>query len=433
VFLALASAVFLALASAALALPVLALVPAGAGPSTPVSALAASASASCAAPAHPLQGVWGPSRLRLLAPCRAVTGVVHSIHHQVDGDLTFDLALAPRARSLLDAASRSKLHGMLHVEFMPRDGGHLPVPRAGERVTLAGALVQDTTERFDELHPVWSERIAGGASGRSGPQHGGDPDEANNGNAAASCRDEEGQLCLGYGGTLGRCLPAAGGPGAFADASCMVAASGSAARYRWYPAFGGPAPLSQPQFTSALAPGTILLLETAQGRSVRCSGVSGAGSYGGRRLMSGIALTLTGCVSGGQPCHSPGGSPGEVVSGELYGPIGVVATGQAGPSRNLVGVELQGDGGAPIAQFACGALAVILKGTAIGLLQGNSMLRSASLTFHGARGRQSPARFESTSPVAMQASFGGSLYEPASLSLALVLTNAEPLELDSAI
>ncbi len=152
-------------------------------------------SPTCAAPADVLAGVYRPHRLRVLATCRSVSGIVIRISHEQDGDLHIGL---DDGGALTNAVNRSRLEGELVVEFMPRDGGHLPAPRVGEHIILTGAWVLDTNHGWQELHPVWSETLAG-VMYRSGPQYGGSPPGAGGSEAAADCVDESGAPCRGYG------------------------------------------------------------------------------------------------------------------------------------------------------------------------------------------------------------------------------------------
>jgi hypothetical protein len=137
----------------------------------------------CAAPKGVLAGVYHPSRLHVLAACRTVSGTVTAISHEQDGDLHIGV---DSGGAVTNAVNRSKLRGDLLVEFMPRDGGHLPAPSIGDHVSLTGAWVLDTNHRWDELHPVWSEALVG-VMYRSGPQYGGSPPGVGSSEASAEC------------------------------------------------------------------------------------------------------------------------------------------------------------------------------------------------------------------------------------------------------
>jgi hypothetical protein len=130
---------------------------------------------SCPSDSRVLNGVYHPSRLRVLDPCRRAEGRVALVRHEPDGDLHIDVALDQSYRNLLAPANFSRQHGDLVVEFMARDGGHLPEPRVGQRIVLRGAWVDDTQHSWNELHPVWAVSLNGAPTRKSGPQFGGSP------------------------------------------------------------------------------------------------------------------------------------------------------------------------------------------------------------------------------------------------------------------
>jgi hypothetical protein len=160
-----------------------------------------SAGAACHAPSDVLAGVYHTERLRVLAPCRVAAGTVAYVHHEPDGDVHIDVALDGGYSMLINEVNRLEQRGSLLVEFMPRDGGHLPAPTVGDHVRLTGAWVDDMDHGWNELHPVWSVQISGGAVSRSGPQYGGSPAYDRSYDAAGGCRDQAGGVCRGYEGS----------------------------------------------------------------------------------------------------------------------------------------------------------------------------------------------------------------------------------------
>jgi hypothetical protein len=122
-----------------------------------------------------------------------VSGTVTAVSHEQDGDLHIGV---DTGGALINAVNRSKLGGKLLIEFMPRDGGHLRTPSVGDRISLTGAWVLDTNHGWQELHPVWSETLAG-VTYRSGPQYGGSPPGASE--APAECTTNNAAPCRGYG------------------------------------------------------------------------------------------------------------------------------------------------------------------------------------------------------------------------------------------
>ena len=148
-------------------------------------------------------GVYHPGRLRILDSCRRAVGTVAVVRHEQDGDLHIDVALDAGYRSLLDSSNLAAQHGDLVVEFMARDGGHLPEPHAGQRISLRGAWVDDTQHGWNELHPVWAVSLNGGSTHNSGPQYGGSPAGDRSYDAAGDCRTGRGTRCKGYGAGTG--------------------------------------------------------------------------------------------------------------------------------------------------------------------------------------------------------------------------------------
>jgi hypothetical protein len=154
----------------------------------------------CPSTARALDGVYHPSRLRILSTCRHAAGVAASVRHEPDGDLHVDVAVDPPYRYLLAPANREQQHGDLVVEFMARDGGHLPEPHVGDRIKLVGAWVDDTQHGWNELHPVWAVSLNSARMRTSGAQFGGSPPGDRSYDAAGDCRSPSGARCRGYGG-----------------------------------------------------------------------------------------------------------------------------------------------------------------------------------------------------------------------------------------
>jgi hypothetical protein len=169
------------------------------GGQPPAAVLAAARRpAVCPPTGRVLRGVYHPSRLRVLDPCRHASGRVAEVRHEPDGDLHINVALDRQYRRLL-APGNSAQHGNLVVEFMARDGGHLPAPHVRDRIALTGAWVDDTLHSWNEFHPVWAVSLNGGPTRTSGPQFGGSPAGDRSSNAADDCRTATGKRCVGYG------------------------------------------------------------------------------------------------------------------------------------------------------------------------------------------------------------------------------------------
>ncbi len=154
---------------------------------------------SCPNAGSVLGGVYHPDRLRVIDPCRHVTGTVTVTRGEEDGDLHFDVRL-DGSSGMLMANNYSEQHGALVVELMPRDHGHLPSVQVGDHVSITGAYVDDTQHDWAEIHPVWSLAINGGPTYRSGPQYGGSPPWAGSVNAVDPCHINGDGDCVAYSG-----------------------------------------------------------------------------------------------------------------------------------------------------------------------------------------------------------------------------------------
>ena len=150
-----------------------------------------------------LEGVWSPDRLLLLNPCQTITGKIDDSklpqYLADDGDVHNQFAPDKQYRKLL--TDQQETYGNFVVELMARDGGHLPVPPVGPKLTLWGALVYDTGHAWAEIHPVYGFCVEGGSCYTSGPQFGGTPREGT-GNPREQCFTETGKLCRGYEGQV---------------------------------------------------------------------------------------------------------------------------------------------------------------------------------------------------------------------------------------
>ncbi len=109
-------------------------------------------------------GVWTPSRLRVLSTCVTVSGIIEALMPTsgpaVDGDFSFDIRPDAGFGWTLSLGSYVLNDGNLHVEVVPSDqaavlGSVILVP--GAHVQVTGVWVLDTDHGwFSEVHPAWS-------------------------------------------------------------------------------------------------------------------------------------------------------------------------------------------------------------------------------------------------------------------------------------
>lgn len=116
--------------------------------------------------AHPFEHVYHPSRLKVLAKCRTITGTIGFIRREADGDLHIRLHVDDA--SLLNQKNIDEQHGDLVIEpvcvheVTQEDakgvcrGYHsdIVVPAVGTRVSVTGPWVLDKTHGWNEIHPI---------------------------------------------------------------------------------------------------------------------------------------------------------------------------------------------------------------------------------------------------------------------------------------
>jgi hypothetical protein len=103
----------------------------------------------------PLAGVYHPARLHVRSRCLVASGVVRRVKFEAfDGDVHIDLRVDESARNLLSGGNEA-VDGDLVVEVIPQDRERVPIPTEGDRVTVLGPWVDDTTHGWREIHPAW--------------------------------------------------------------------------------------------------------------------------------------------------------------------------------------------------------------------------------------------------------------------------------------
>jgi hypothetical protein len=110
--------------------------------------------------------VYDPVRLKVVAPCESMTGVVATQHHSDDGDI--DMRVVPDApfAHLLNAANNGSLQveAICQGKILPdtpaasvscRDfTGSVTIPAVGAHVQVTGSYVLDTNHGWMEIHPT---------------------------------------------------------------------------------------------------------------------------------------------------------------------------------------------------------------------------------------------------------------------------------------
>lgn len=123
---------------------------------------------------NPLSGVPDHDQLKVIDRCQIVTGMVDSITSQPDGDLHIALKPDTQYTSYLSTGNRENQNGELLAEAICENepnqtvqkadcsGFVLPnfeIPKVGDHITVVGPYVNDLTNGWSEIHPIWKLEI----------------------------------------------------------------------------------------------------------------------------------------------------------------------------------------------------------------------------------------------------------------------------------
>lgn len=116
------------------------------------------------------QHMHDADRIKKIAPCRTVRGIIASVHTSDDGDVDMQLALDPPFRYLLNSGNANQLNGNLQIEAICQAPvhdhvpdarracagftGRIRIPRVSQRVQVTGSYVLDQHHGWMEIHPI---------------------------------------------------------------------------------------------------------------------------------------------------------------------------------------------------------------------------------------------------------------------------------------
>lgn len=141
---------------------------------------------------NPLANVYHPDRLKLVAACKTVDGIIETIRHEADGDYHFDLKLDAPYAGLINSGNVRDQHGWLVAEIVPADepgclpgqppkpvsgtynygyctGADITTPPIGTHVGVTGPYVLDQDHGWMEIHPAWRIVRLSGTSSSTAP------------------------------------------------------------------------------------------------------------------------------------------------------------------------------------------------------------------------------------------------------------------------
>ena len=116
--------------------------------------------------------VYHPQRLQVIEPCISVSGTIHHVKKEADGDDHIQVLLDPEYAGLLNDINKTEQAGSLVIEAICQGPVTQPdavsackdihptvdVPAQGTRVRVLGSYVLDTEadHGWTEIHPVTS-------------------------------------------------------------------------------------------------------------------------------------------------------------------------------------------------------------------------------------------------------------------------------------
>jgi hypothetical protein len=144
--------------------------PAKEEPPAVVATNTASATSSAGCDQSLWSHVYNPTRLTVLKQCTTVTGTVAESNVDDDGDQHFLVKLDPGQDQLLTKRNIKKKNGDLVAEIVCANKPKLkkaksacagwsnpvPLPSVGAHVSVTGSFVFDTSNGWNEIHPVSS-------------------------------------------------------------------------------------------------------------------------------------------------------------------------------------------------------------------------------------------------------------------------------------
>ncbi len=118
--------------------------------------------------------VYNPERLKVIDPCKTVSGIIEDIRTEKDGDYHILLKLDSRYNDLINTANIENQHGDLVLETICQHpveqqdavsacenfSEHINIPAIGSHVNVTGSYVLDSDHSdWAEIHPVTSVEV----------------------------------------------------------------------------------------------------------------------------------------------------------------------------------------------------------------------------------------------------------------------------------
>jgi YVTN family beta-propeller protein len=214
--------------------------------------------------------------------------------------------------------------------------------------------------------------------------------------------------------------------GGFTAATCLVKSGTHTGQYEW------DAGVLKAHFTTKIKELTKVTFQTVKGSKVTCTGETSTGEYTGLKTVGGVVLTLTGCelASSKAKCASAGGAPGEIVTKQIDGVLGIDTVGETA-AKNKIGLDLFPVGKTgPLMELSCASTTVSVQGSVIVPVTADKMLLTVTVKASATTGKQKPENFVGEPKDILEESFNGGGLEQTGLTLTTTQTNEEAVEVN---
>jgi YVTN family beta-propeller protein len=215
--------------------------------------------------------------------------------------------------------------------------------------------------------------------------------------------------------------------GGFSGPSCLAKSGTHTGQYEWE------AGVLKAHFTTKIKEFTKVTLKTVTGSKVTCTGETSTGEYTSLKTVGGVVLTLAGCElpSSKAKCASAGAAPGEIVTKQLDGVLGIDTLGETA-AKNTIGLDLFPVGKTgPLMEFSCASTTVSVQGSVIVPVTANKMLLAVTVKASATTGKQKPENFVGEPKDILEESFNGGAFQQTGLTLTTTQTNEEAVEVNS--
>jgi hypothetical protein len=173
---------------------------------------------------------------------------------------------------------------------------------------------------------------------------------------------------------IGRCVAHAGGK--YTNNVCTKLAKGTkTGSFEWE------AGAVKNKFAGTGGTGT---LETVAGATVTCKTEASSGEFTSSKMVGNIAVTFTGCESGGFKCVNAGGKEGEIKTNPLAGTLVWEKYGKK------VAIDLVPQSTELFIEFTCGPATVKVKGSVLTNIPANKSQTTITEKFTAKKGKQKP-------------------------------------------